>query len=261
MKKTTYAIIALSVVAILSIVIYVPVRDEHTRPLSVGELRPYPIGHTDGIDEIDFSMPNDDSILARIFSGVEVEISDTLSQPVLVVDTLYRQFVDVDIEGSRMMLSMKLGAPMQINIREIYVASTSSLKIMLPPWPLRKISSTHAKMSITGLDTDRLQLFCNDNLYLTDCRIDSAFFTLGGYAKCRFKESEINFMRLNMEDNFLKIDCCDSSAVIHKLDFKPLRNVKTDVYLNPANIDTLVWNRNDSAQLTLRMKHPIIIQK
>lgn len=262
MKKTTYAITALLIAIFMFVVIYVPITDHRTVSLTMGELYPYPIDYTEEIDEINLSVPNDASPFAKLFNGLEIEISDSLERPILLVDSIYRQFINVDTEENRMLLSVhpsEMEEPQ--NIREIIVNANSSLKIMLPEWTLKKITTTHAKLSVSGLDSDHLQIYCNDHLIMTDCHIDSAFFTLGGYAKCMLKDSEINFMQLDMEDNFIKIDCCDSSAVIHKLDFKPLKNVKTDVYLNPANIDTLIWNRNDSAQLTIRTKHPITLIK
>ncbi len=269
MKKTTYCLITLLIGLFIFVFLYAMSQNREEEHLTIGVMLPHPIRCAEPITEIDFSMPNDASIAARIFSGLDIELTDSVDSPVLLIDSIYTKYVHTAVDDNILKIDVRLtDTSKKLNnvksVTIIYPSQNfhpSSIKLIMPKWPLSRITSTHGILVITGLDVNNLQLYQNDILKMTDCHIDSAFFKLGGYARTRFKDCEINFMSLEMDDSFIKIDCCDSTSVIHKLDFKPVKNIKTDIYLNTANIDTLLWNRNDSAQITLRTKHPITIVK
>ncbi|MDE6556236.1 MAG: hypothetical protein K2K55_04655, partial [Duncaniella sp.] len=144
---------------------------------------------------------------------------------------------------------------------KISVHRNPLIKLTLPKQPLSRISSTLRFIGIKGLQTGKLTLFSNHDLDLDNCQIDSLMLTASGSAKMKFKDSLVGYMRLRMEDNFLKINCCDSTGLIRKLDFITREGKKTDLYLNDANIDTLKWNPEKPTQLTIRTKHPINIVK
>lgn len=267
MKKTTYYIIGLVFVIIMTLICVTLYK---VKSLSSHDFRPaicvVPLETRERIDEVEFSSRDHTLEKDYLFYSISVELSDSIERPYLTIDSIFRKYVDISVRDNRLKLDIvhdPANEPQEkiermINISAYY---DQVIKIYLPRHPLTRISSTFGRLEISGLDTGKLTMFSNDHLNLENCHIDSLLLTAGGYAKMKFKDSTINYMRLHMEDNFIKINCCDSTALIKKLDFIACEGIKTDVYLNQANIDTLRWDPPQPTQLTVRIKNPINIVK
>lgn len=267
MKRSSYFIICLVLVIVAALACVTVYK---VRSLSVPDVSPslcvIPLDTHERIEEVEFSSINHSLYKDYLFYAISVELSDSTERPYFTIDSIFRKYVDISVRDNRLKLDI-INDPMnepRRRIEEMIQISSRYdhvIRLYLPRYPLARISSTFGRLEINGLDTKRLTMFSNDHLNMDNCHIDSLFLTAGGYAKMKFKDSVIDYMRLHMEDNFIKINCCDSSALIRKLDFIACEGIKNDVFLNEANIDTLRWDPPHPTQLTVRIKHPINIVK
>lgn len=267
MKRTSYIIICLVIVIIITLACATAYK---VKSLSLPDISPslcvIPLDIDEKIDEVEFSSTNHSLYKDYLFYAISVELSDSTERPYFTIDSIFRKYVDISVRDNRLKLDI-VNEPMNEPRRRIEEMMQISshynhvIRLYLPHHPLTRISSTFGRLEINGLDTRKLTMFSNDHLNLDNCNIDSLILTAGGYAKMKFKDSTIDYMRLQMEDNFIKINCSDSTALIKKLDFIACEGIKTDVYLNEANIDTFRWDPPHPTQLTVRIKHPINIVK
>lgn len=273
MKKTTYFIIGLVLVIILTLTCLTlyKVRSlslpEYKTSLCIIPLETKEMVETqEKIEEVEFSSKNHSLDKDYLFYTISVVLNDSIEHPYLTIDSIFRKYLDISVRDGRLKLDIikDPASEPQNKIQEMINVSIlydNVIRLYLPRHPLTRVSSTFGRLEINGLDTKKLTMFSNDHLNLDNCHIDSLLLTAGGYAKMKFKDSTIDYMRLHMEDNFIKINCSDSTALIKKLDFIACEGIKTDVFLNQANIDTLRWDPPHPTQLTVRIKNPINIVK
>lgn len=267
MKKTSYFLICL-IIALLAVIASMAIYEIRSTKIYSGTYTSsiIPLEVDEPINEVEFSMNIPKDMEPFFFSGVKIEINDSVEKPRLEVDSLIKKYINTRFYDKRLKVEVTMDEfdetrEKMANIMIAGIRSSWPLRLVLPPSPLHRISSTFGGIKITGLETDKLSLFSNDHLEMTDCHIDSLIQSAGGDAKLTFKDSSIEYMRLSMEDNFIKINCCDSSSLIKKVDFIARENIKTNVFLNEANIDTFRWDPAHATQLTVRIKHPINIVK
>ena len=265
MKRTTYIIIGLmlaGLVGLVGLTSYI-VRTHSAKEVKTTECI-VPLEFDSPIEEIEF-LSRIELDNGNMFSRISVEMSDSVESPYWIIDSLIRNYVDVSVMDHRLKIEMVdeplngVGDKLDMMLN-LYTYYNNNITLRLPSLPLKSISSDTG-MKICGLNTGKVKMYSRDHLNLYNCKIDSLMLTAKGTAKLTFKDSAIDYMRLHLNSNMLKIDCCDSTTLIRKLDFIARKGKKTDVYLNKANIDTLRWNQTDVSQLTLRMRQPINIVK
>lgn len=268
MKKTSYFLICLVIVVIATLA---AITFYKIKSISGSNIKPAEcniiLSPQGPIDEVEFSSKPKSTVEEYLLNnGVCIEMTDSVDRPVITVDSIFRDYINIRLTDNRLKLdvSRDLSNEPKARIHEMLTICSyydQSIRLVMPRHPLSRISSTFGMLEIRNLDTKKLTLFSNDRLFLTDCHIDSLILTAGGNAKMNFRDSAIDYMKLSMEDNFLKINCCDSSTLIKKVDFIARGNIKTNVFLNEANIDTFRWDPPEPTQLTVRIKHPINIVK
>lgn len=265
MKRTTYIIIGLILTVLVGVAAlsYFKMREYSEREVSSSPCR-LPLELDGTIEEVEFSSRH--AIYHDlIFNSIVIEMNDSVRNPYLTIDSLFRDYIDVSVLDHRLKLEM-LSDPLDGDgdksemMLNLCIDYKNKITLYLPRLPLKSVTSD-APMRIRSLETDKIIMYSDGHLDLDSCRIDSLMLTAKGGAKLKFRDSAIDYMRLRLNSNFVKIDCCDSTAIIRKLDFTARKGKKTDVYLNQANIDTLRWDQTDVSQLTLRMRQPINIVK
>ena len=262
MKKTTYILVSLAVLGLAASIIPTIIAYGNREEFTTGHHRPCELGISEPISEVALSVLNKETHLAQMFNGLDIAISDTVVSPQLCVDSIFLRYLTTDFNNGKLSISLTLS-----DFKDKIVSISKrpkgphSVRLTLPGNTLRNVATDYGRLSIRGLDTESLTLCIGSRLTLENCHIDSAFITTREYTKTKFKECSFEYMKIALKDNYIKIDCCDSTSLIKKLDLEPSEHLKTDLDLNEANIDTFRLDNDSRAKVNIRIKYPANLTK
>lgn len=258
MKKSSYLIILL-VITIIGLSALLPhIIVDKKQELKTG----IPIstvidGDSSQIREIAITTKDSALIFTDLFKRLEVAVSDSIPAPIVTVDSAFCQFITPVLSGGRLQLQISSNGK---TISMISVKKRSVIQLSLPVTCISYITSPFEQLEINGLDTHALRISGGRKLLMDNCNVSNISFFADVNLKINLSECNLNHASINTNGHSAKISC-DSTSLIHYLDFINQSDSKTELNLSEANVDTARWVQNGSGKLTLRLKKTITIIK
>ncbi|WP_300505107.1 hypothetical protein [uncultured Duncaniella sp.] len=274
MKRTTYMMLGaficgLLLVSAFSFILLTGGRDrreldkEHEFGGSKIEI-PLP----ESFSSIAFELEDDDSGF-RIgnFKGIAVEVSDSVTAPVLRANTAWRKILNisttVDTLNVRINLmqlydSIKASGSL-MDIRYLDSSESWPLTVVVPrSMTLKNMRNSWNSILLSNLSSEKMTVAVYDRLVLDSCHIDTLHSTLPGLEELKLVNSTVNQVSLTQPSGELRVKCIDSSSSIGKIIVEGDRKSDSSLLnLTSANFGTVKWTLRDStAKMNIRVHKP-----
>lgn len=258
MKKSSYLIILLVIAAIgLSAILPIIIVDKK-QDLKTGVPISTAIdGDSSPIREIAITTKDSGLIFTDLFKRLEIAVSDSIPAPIVTVDSAFCQFITPVLSGGQLQLQISSNGK---TITMISVRKRAVIQLSLPVSCIFDITSPFEQLAINGLDTHALRISGGRKLLMDNCNVNDISIFADADIKIKLSECHLNHASINMGGHSARISC-DSTSLIHYLNFINQSDSKTELNLYEANVDTARWVQNGSGKLTLRLKNPITIIK
>ncbi len=260
MKRTTYIMIGALVAGFLCVTAFCAYILSHRV-----ELRQIDLGGEPAQIELPAfaNLEVDTRIKGRVtymgdLKGVAVEERDSLAAPYLLTIDAHKECIKPVMNGDTLNLIVNFNAIADtINSANVINFSDEGswlVKVVVPKGSLRSIKNYWHSLSLKDFDAKALSIKTDNRLNLTSCRIDS-LYCRSRIERLKFDKSSVGYMLMTSAPYDGKIDCCDGSGEIGRLEIKAHNSCDMD--LSKANVRSLVWiPEKESAQLHIRNNGP-----
>ena len=199
------------------------------------------------------------------FKGIAVEISDSVTAPVLRANTAWRKILSVsmtadtlNIRANFMQLydSIKASGSFR-DIRYLDSSESWPLTVVVPrSMNLKNMSNTWNSILVRNMVCGAMTAYVYERLVLDSCRIDTLHCTSPGMNELKLETSTIDQALLIQPSRHLNVKCTNNGSYIGRISVKG--DGKGDLNLTSANFGAVNWTPLDStAKMNIRVHAPV----
>ncbi|MBD5300251.1 MAG: hypothetical protein HDS17_02110 [Bacteroides sp.] len=202
--------------------------------------------------------------------GFAVEMSDSVSAPCLRTTYEWQKLLTTAVAGDTLNVAFNLdnlvdSLRMAEDDSHPYLSSEEfwGITVIIPRgMTLRGVDGRQRLVMLKNFNGGSVEVQTNRcALSVRNCTLDSIIVPKLGVPKLSVDSSTVNYVRIPLGEDDLKVDCKDASGLIKRMEVRGVNKVKAknrgDLNLADANISTLVWSPapTDSVRtLDLRIK-------
>lgn len=280
MKRTTYMMLGaficgLLLVSAFSLILLTGGRDrkemDKEREFGGSKIEiPLPESFSSIAFEYDDSDDDTDESGFRIgnFKGIAVEISDSITAPVLRTNTAWRKILSISMTADTLNIrvnfmqlydSIKASGSF-MDIRYLNSSESWPLTVVVPrSTTLKNMRNSWNSILLSNLNSETMTVAVYDRLVLDSCHIDTLHSTLAGLEELKLVNSTVNQVSLTQPSGELRVKCVDSSSSIGKIIVEGDRKSDSSLLnLTSANFGAVNWTPLDStAKMNIRVHKPV----
>lgn len=202
------------------------------------------------------------------FKGIAVEISDSVTAPVLRANTAWRKILSIsmtadtlNIRANFMQLydSIKASGSL-MDIRYLDSSESWPLTVVVPrSMTLKNMSNTWNSILVKNMICGTMTAHVYQRLVLDSCRIDTLHSTSPGMKELKLETSTVKQASLAQPSRELRVKCVDSSSSIGRITVEGDRESDSSLLnLTSANFGAVNWTPLDStAKMNIRVHAPV----
>lgn len=189
--------------------------------------------------------------------GFSVEESDSVTGPCVLTSAEWQKSLTATVAGDTLKVAVNLDNVLD-SIRKVqnnaypYPCLTSAapwgITVVIPRgMPLHRVDGQWMALMLKNFKRGSVEVQLNGySLVMKNCSLDSVIVPELGMTKLRVDSSTVNYVRVPLGKDDLKVNCYDGSGLIKRMEVRGVNKVKAknrgDLNLADANISTLVWS-------------------
>lgn len=212
------------------------------------------------------------NILIRLsnFEGIEVEMSDSVTAPVLHTDSDWRRVLNITMNGDTLDIRTDFSAvgdsirnAMDVGIRHfcnINSLQNWPIKVVIPRgMAVDDVKSVYRSVMLKDFNGESVNVATIRRINVANSRIDSLRTIDCGVNYITVENSVINYLYLRCADDLRTgINCVDSNSEIQRMDISGISDDNGRVNLSKANVGSVRWIPADStATINLILGKPM----
>lgn len=275
MKRTTYMMLGaficgLLLVSAFSLILLTGGRDrkEMDKEREFGGSK-IEIPLPESFSSIAFELEDDDSGF-RIgnFKGIAVEVSDSVTAPVLRANTAWRKILNISTTVDTLNVRINLmqlydsikASGSFMDIRYLDSSESWPLTVVVPrSMTLKNMSNSWNSILVRNMTCGTMTAHVYNRLVLDSCRIDTLHSTSPGMKELKLETSTVKQASLAQPSGELRVKCVDSSSSIGRITVEGDRKSDSSLLnLTSANFGAVNWTPLDStAKMNIRVHKPV----